>query len=101
MSQMKSLAQSLHDKGVCDPPTCTFCDPSLLGPVHAALSPRALAPTIGSRTEESSHLDKQMLMHTIMALRRWNEEELAMQLTNTTLIHDPSAVGAIAAAWMD
>lgn len=42
-----------------------------------------------------------MLTHTLYVLRRWGEDDLAMALTNATIAHDPSCLGAVAAGWME
>ena len=45
-------------------------------------------------------LDHRLIAHTILMLRKWGEDDLAMGYTNAVIAHDPSAAGAIAAGWM-
>lgn len=96
---MKSIAFALHESGKCLP-GCVFCDPSPVPEDHDGLSPVGTPAPASVPLGTGASLDHRMAMHTIIMLRKWDEEELAMALTNATLNHDPSAAGAIAAAWM-
>lgn len=103
MAVMKSLAHELHHSGKCIPGECAWCEPSPPSEVQDGLS------SVGSGTApasadplggESSYLDHRLLTHTIVLLRKWGEDDVAMALTNAALTHDPASTAAAAAGWM-
>jgi hypothetical protein len=98
MSKMKEFAWDLHSTKRCDPSNCAFCEAAEM------ISP----PPLGSPETGSNHVSRagresspgMMIAHTIHALREWDEEDLAVMLTQAVIDHDPDLVGAAAAGWL-